>query len=262
MNKHQTAVNRPALEYTGTCYIGVVGPDTIPTQAILTIMNIKREEGDAPPRFVMGTKGYETRQKHINAFMESDHDFILLLDHDMIFEPDTLSRLRSHKRPYVSGLYMRRRFAPMASVWYEPFSGEWPMMPFLEDPERGRLHEIGASGWGCVLIHREVIENTRPLLGGEWDVLEDDMNAWPTTGKPLRPSFNPVGSDIRFPFFALHAGYQMYGDPDVRPAHLLSYPLSPNDYSNSDPKIRQMWAEQIRAEVAEERKRLTAVGGA
>jgi len=176
--------------YTGSAYIGVVGPDEIPVDSVLSIMNIERRKGDATPLFMKATKGYEARQKHVDAFLVSQHDWLLLLDHDMIFEPDTLERLRSHGVPYVSGLYMRRRFAPMFSVWFEPFTGEWPLMPFTADPERGRLHELGASGWGCVLLHREVIEGTRPYLDGYQEVLEDAMY-------DLRGEKDIIGSDIR-----------------------------------------------------------------
>lgn len=239
-------------QYEGTCYIGVAGPDTIPVQSVISIMNIKRREGDAVPRFIMGTKGYEVRQKHINAFMESDHDFILLLDHDMIFPEDTLERLRSHGLPYVSGLYMRRRFNPMGLIWFEPFTA-WPYMPFTDDPERGKLHKIGASGWGCILLHREVIEETRKQLGGEWDVLEDDMDVHPVTGDVLRGVKDPAGSDVRYPHYAMLAGYQLWGDPDVRCGHIMEYPISPNDYSNVPENVRETWAAAIRKEVIERR---------
>ena len=228
--------------YEGTVYIGVVGPDDIPVQAALSIVNIRRQDGDRIPQFRMGTKGFEVRQQHIDFFMdETEHDFILLLDHDMIFEPDTLERLRSHGEPYVSGFYMRRRWGPIMPVWFEPFNGEWPHRPWTTVPERGRLHELGASGWGCVLLHREVIESTREtVLKGERDVMEDDMDVWPydlgavlrgeEEMRPLRYSKDNVGSDIRYPFYARAAGWTLYGDPDVRPKHILDYPLSADDF--------------------------------
>lgn len=229
-------------KYEGTCYIGVVGPETIPVLAVTSIMQMERRDGDGIPQFITATKGYVARQTLINNFMASEHDYILLLDHDMIFEKDTLERLRSHGLPYVTGYYMRRQFGPMYSVWFEPYSGEWPHMPFLHEPEKGRLYELGASGWGCILIHRDVIESTRKILKGEMDVIEDDMDVWPydlakvLNGeeqiKPLRGvKYECVGSDIRYPFYARAAGYTLMGDPDVRPKHLLQYPLSPDDYS-------------------------------
>ena len=240
-------------DYTGSTYIGVVGPDDIPVQAMLSIINIKRREGDSIPRFKMATKGYEARQRHIDEFLTTDHDFIFLLDHDMIFEPDTLERLRNHGLPYVSGLYMRRRFAPMFSVWFEPYDGQWPLMPFTDDPERGKLHKIGASGWGCMLMHRQMIEAVRPSLCGEHEVIEDDMDVWPD-GEPMRGTKDPIGSDIRYPLLCLRQGWQLYGDPDVRPSHLMQYPLSPDDYSGTPEAIRQEWANYLREEVKKARE--------
>jgi hypothetical protein len=130
---------------------------------------------------------------------------------------------------------------------------------FLKD----QLYKIGASGWGCVLLHRDVVTAVRPLLKGEQEILEDDMDIYPydlgrvmgaiqalDTGigvmtqsearthvntlkaeiRPLRALKDPVGSDIRFPFFARLAGFDMYLDTGVLCEHMLNYPISPNDY--------------------------------
>lgn len=233
-------------EYEGTCYIGVVGGDTIPVLCVTSIVQLDKREGDTPPQFISATKGFTARQMIINKFMETDHDFLLLLDHDMIFEADTLEKLRSHKLPYVSGYYMRRQLAPIYSVWFQPFSGFWPFNPLLDEPPRNKLMELGASGWGCILIHRDVIHKTRKkILKGELDIIEDDMDVWPydlkavMAGKEeLRPlrvdKTDIIGSDIRYPFYAKAAGFTLYGDPEVRPKHMINYPLSPDDFSGTN----------------------------
>lgn len=232
-------------------YIGVVGPETE-----IGICRDSIQQIDVPAGstlwFARATKGYEARQSHVNRFIESDHEWLLLLDHDMLYEPDTLTRLMSHGVPYISGYYLQRRYRPMIPVWFHP-GDEWPMRPFLEEPEPGRLHPLGASGWGCVLIRREVIEGVRAtVLKGEWDVLEDDMDVWPYDLKtvmralaggdlatlraeirPLRGQFDrqPIGSDIRYPLLARAAGYTLWGDPAVRPGHVAAYPLAFDDYT-------------------------------
>jgi hypothetical protein len=195
------------------------------------------------------------------------------MDHDQIFPADALERLRAHNLPYVSGYYLRRRFNPILPVWYEyGETNTFPMRPWTSEPERGQLHRLGASGWGCLLVHRQVIEAVKPLLKGEPEIIEDDMDLWPmdlervmnaicqiegsstwSTVKhyarilrqeirPLRAKKDIVGSDLRFPFFAREAGFTLYGDPDVRCGHVTHYPLCPDDFSRAV-------TEDLRAEI-------------
>ena len=254
--------------YEGSVYIGVAGSEDYHYECRDSIRGILRRAGDGEVVFGVATKGYECRQMHINKFMESKHDFILLLDHDMIFPQDTLERLRSHKLPYVSGQYMRRHISPIASVWFENFNVKnpvFPMKPWIG--EDGGLIKIGASGWGCILLHREVIEATNVILKGEDEVIEDDMDVWPydlwsimkcingldlllqienledvreavenyvsvlkAQLRPLRGQNSVVGSDIRFPFYAKAAGYQLWGDTEVGCGHIIKYSLTKEDF--------------------------------
>ena len=273
MAKHQK-------EYTGSVYAGVVGGDTESGECRDSIEKIYLRPGDEGPIFYRATKGYEARQLHLNNWIEKTvHPFMLLLDHDMVFPVDVLERLRAHKLPFVSGYYLRRRYAPLAPVWFKlPPKHAWPMEPWMNEPERGKLHPLGASGWGCMLLHRGVVEATKPLLKGEQEILEDDLDVWPydlpavleavrglrwladteaespaTLQKavtpfveilereirPLRGRKDIVGSDIRYPFYAREAGHILMGDPDCRCKHMLDYPLSPDDFSDMPPDARE-----------------------
>jgi hypothetical protein len=207
-----------------------------------------------------------------NWYKNTKHPFILLLDSDMKFPPHTLERLRSWKLPYVSGAYMRRRHNPIAPVWfdYSP-PGVMPMKPFTAVFFKDQLYKIGASGWGCILMHRDVVTAVRPLLKGEPEIIEDDMDLYPYDLKrimaaikglrqsveyqrgleefhvqideitphiealeqeiqPLRGLKDTVGSDIRFPFFARLAGFDLHLDTGVMCDHMLNYPISPTDF--------------------------------
>ena len=280
--------------YTGSVYIGVVGSEIENGFCRDSINSIARRPGDSGIHFIRATKGFEARQGHFETWLnKTDHDFMLLLDSDMVFPSDTLERLRNHGKPYLSGYYLFRS-TPLRPIWFKPFSGEWPFEPYSNDPERGRLHELGASGWGCILIHREVAEAVRPLLKGEAFVIEDDMDIYPydlnkvatsikrlqhvavtklrpevaqaavkiiasdlsNEFRPLRGVKDNVGSDLRFPWFARLAGYPLHGDPDVRCGHMLNYPLNPDDYSGQDATYYTERTEQTAAMVQVERARV------
>jgi len=246
--------------YKGSCYIGVVGSEDENGECRDTIERIERKTGDTAPVFIRATKGYEARQMHLNNWYENTkHPFMLLLDSDMKFPVHTLKRLRAHGLPFVSGLYMRRRYAPIAPVWFEQGeAGVMPMTPFTAVPMENTLYKLGASGWGCILIHRDVVTATRPLLKGEAEIIEDDMDIYPydlrvvmdainnfsddnaretievlkKEIRPLRGLKDSIGSDIRFPFFARLAGFELHGDTGVMCEHMLNYPISPMDYVN------------------------------
>lgn len=259
-------------QYKGSCYIGVVGSEIENGECRDSIESIQRGTKDEL-HFCRATKGYEARQLHLNNwYNETKHPFLLLLDSDMKFPPFTLSRLRAWKLPYISGAYMRRRYAPLAPVWFDyGKTGEMPMTPFTGIWAQNSLLKVGASGWGCILLHRDVVTAVRPLLKGEPEIIEDDMDVYPydlakimqaikglrasiETQKefeefgvpldqirpyvetleqeirPLRGLRDSVGSDIRFPFFARLAGFDLYLDTGVQCEHVVNYPLSPADY--------------------------------
>jgi len=280
-------------------YIGSAGADVEHGVSRDSIENIQRRPGDALPLYIRATKGYEARSSHMADWLEkTDHGYALFLDSDMVYPPDTLERLRRHGVPYVSGYYMRRRYNPIAPVWFEPAPRyTWPMKPWLSEPERGKLHELGGSGWGCILMHREVALAVKEILKGEWPIIEDDMDIWPydlkrlmkvvhgledlvnadpviparvlrsalkeyqeiltEEIKPLRGVNDPVGSDLRFPYFARAAGYKLMGDPDVRIGHIVHYPVNPDDYTGMGEEMRAGMQKEMNKKVRGARKRLT-----
>lgn len=260
------------MEYKGSVYVAVVGSVFENGVCRDSIEGITLRNKDERPHYIRATKGYEARQMHLNNwYNNTKHPFILMLDSDMIFPANTLERLRANKAPFVSGFYMRRTIRPVLPVWFERGQdGVMPMKPMTALLERDKTYPIGASGWGCMLIHRDVITAMKPLLKGEPEIIEDDMDVYPydlqkitqavkemrkqyeINGafggsmcdiiepleilekeiRPLRGLKDPVGSDIRFPFFAQLAGFPLLGDTGVCCEHVTDYPISINDWLN------------------------------
>lgn len=282
--------------YTGSVYVGCVGSENDIGECRDSIEHIVRQPGDSRIEYIRATKGYEARQMHINKWItKTQHDFCLLLDHDMTFPPDTLEKLRAHGLPFISGFYMRRRYSPIAPVWFEynP-TPKFPMRPFIIKPQHDRLYPLAASGWGCMLLHRDVIRDTLPILKGEQVVIEDDMDIWPydlravlfairglralVTEQPdtltlypaldahtqtlereirmLRGCKDMVGSDLRFPFYARQAGYILMGDPTVACGHSLNYPLSPADFEGMPAESQEHLARAAKGGYDDEARKL------
>lgn len=273
-----------------------MGSETEDGRARDSIDRIVRRKKDTAPIFLRMTKGYEARQAHLNNwYNHTKHPFILFLDSDMIFKPETLEKLRRHKKAYISGLYMRRQIQPMVPVWFEDNKvGTMPIKPMAAAIPENRLFKIGATGWGCVLIHRDVVTAMKGLLKGEPEIIEDDMDVLPYDLKrimdtlalmesildkrlvldielmktciatlreeirPLRGVKDPVGSDIRFPFYARLAGFDLYGDSGVTADHVLHYPLSPNDYVQQPASIVRDTVLAIHDETTKEINRIKA----
>ena len=278
--------NKPTNERRlASVYIGAVGSAIGYGECEDTIRNLNIREGDTPfnkNTIFRFTKGFDARQAHIELFRRSNKDAILLLDADMKFEPDTLEKMRSLGLPYVSGYYMRRTYQPIYPVMFEYNKyDEWPFEPMTRHPTE--IEPIGASGWGCVLIHREVFYAVEPLLKGEPFVIEDDMDVWPydlegmikaigdlnntddmqeikRIARYLKKEFRPlsgtkenVGSDIRFPYFAKQAGYDLYLHPDVTPGHMLNYPIDASLYKDGE-KMQKDFQYEAWQQIGKQRK--------
>lgn len=274
-------------------YIAISGSEIEYPDARDSIQLIQRREGDSHLNFIRATKGYESRQAHITNFLETDFDYILFLDADHVFPRHTLERLRSHGLPFVSGFYVRRRYDLVAPVWYEPYRGVLPLTIWSAPVEPDSLYEIGASGWGCLLVHRDVITAVRSVCKGEWEVLEDDMDIMPydlreilgairglrkavnmSTGimselekhvatlereiAPLSYVKNPTGSDVRFAVFAKMAGYQLIGDTGVNARHIVDYPIGLGDYQRYLAATPGKLEGEIKERTAEERAQFEA----
>jgi hypothetical protein len=254
----------------GTCYIGVASGENVLAEAYNSVVSMYRRAGDEGPHFGLGTKGIETRERHIEAFLHSRHDWLLFLDGDMTIPQDALERLRSHGLPCVSGYYTMRDTRKVQHIWFEDDpTFAWPMLPFRGDPERNRLYRLGATGFGIWLIHRSVFVAVRALIKHEAFCLQHDMAVWPydlkevlagrETLRPLRgQQAGEVGADVRLSFYIRQAGFTVWGDPNVQCGHYANYPMGLQDWYSKAPDARADYAGQVGGEVEQMRRAHTA----
>jgi len=174
------------------------------------------------------TRGDSARQQHCEIFMaEPDKwDALLLLDGDQTFPHDLIDCLWSHGVDIVSGLYFRRTFPP-APLWYCR-SDRWPLQPMFEWKhlinDKG-LVPIGATGFGCVLIKRNVFEyfDKHILKPKEPYIFNGPY--------PERAGhYRSYGADLRFFDKANQHGLEVWGDPQAKCGHIGQFELTEESY--------------------------------
>lgn len=120
----------------------------------------------------------------IKGFLQSDLEWMLHLDSDALVHADTLKRLLSYQRPFVSALAFQRRPPYMPVVynqvdenggfesWYRPIEmvAKWLMKhgQAFDHPNRAfvlderKLFPVKRGGAHCLLTHRSVFEAIEP----------------------------------------------------------------------------------------------------
>ena len=95
------------------------------------------------------------RNTLVQNFLDSDSDYLLFLDSDIVFPANLLDVLLKHEKDVVSALYFaRKKITPVCRLYKD---GNYVSMPIEELPKK-TLFKVDASGLGCVLIKRKVIE--------------------------------------------------------------------------------------------------------
>jgi GT2 family glycosyltransferase len=143
------------------------------------------------------------REKIAERIVEEGFDYIWWLDDDMVFPPDTLTRLLAHQKPFVSALAYQRKepYHTCLFDWIDiKTAPEGGSFQSLNNIENTGLRKIAASGSACVLVSTEIFKKT----------------------KDKRPWFsNKVfGEDMAFCKLATDNGYQIYGDTDLIIGHI------------------------------------------
>lgn len=188
-------------------FIAVPCMDTLSAkfaQCLVNLVNHKRDF-DVEVGFHIGSLVYDSRNKLAERAINSDADYVLWLDSDMTFMPDTLdmmiNTLKTNNWEMLTGMYFRRR-PPFTPTLFE----ELRILPtgtvtkeFDEIPDE--IFQVAGCGFGCVLMSRHVL----------WNVFCQNGNMF----API----NGVGEDLSFCWRARRCGHKIYCDPTIALGH-------------------------------------------
>ncbi len=151
---------------------------------------------------------HQARQSMVDSFLETKGDYMLWIDDDNIPPEDGLIKLLENQKDIVSGLYFKRRppYEPLIMMKRRQGIGSERRSDIFREGAKDLL-QIHSTGFGFILIKREVLEKMRELR---------------------MPHFSMkvgLGEDIWFCVQAQGAGYDIWLDPSVEVGHLGDKPI-------------------------------------
>lgn len=188
--------------------IAVPCMDQVPAQfahslSVLTSYGVK--DTQISVWFNLGSLVYTSRNEIAKRALLDEADLVMWFDSDMVFHPDTMTRLLEHidnGADFVTGVYYRRTppFTPTIFKTMEIDGAEAKWTQFDEIPDS--LFEVAACGFGCVLMKTEMF-----------------VAVFGKFGNMFSPIGN-VGEDIAFCWRATQCGYKLYADPTIPLGHV------------------------------------------
>lgn len=197
--------------------IAVPSMDSVPAVFAQSLSMLKKV-GDCAVAFQIGSLVYDSRNNLAKHALSMKADFVLWLDSDMMFEPDTLERMMAKMEErdldILSGIYYRRRH-PFSPVLFKKLSIDENNFANFENynsyPEDD-IFEVEGIGFGCVLMKSDVL----------FDVAAQYKDWFSPLGR--------VGEDLSFCWRARQCGYKIFADPEIQLGHCGSQIITKGFY--------------------------------
>ena len=185
--------------------IAVPCMDSVPTMFCQSLA-LMRKVDECTLAMKSGSLIYAARNDLATLSIQLDADFVLWLDSDMVFDSDLLERmfktLKEKDLDILTGLYFRRvpPYTPVIFDKLEIVDEICDWTEFREIPKD--LFEVGACGFGCVLM--------------KTDVFFDVQSKYGTMFAPILNN----GEDVAFCWRARQCGYKIWCDPSIIVGHV------------------------------------------
>lgn len=160
------------------------------------------------------------------AFLDSEADWLFMVDSDMGFAETTVDDLIDaadpKDRPVVGGLafacksdgsgpFHARRYRPTPTLYrMAEADGDHGFIPWFDYP-RGELVEVDATGAACLLVHRSAFERIAEAHGPTW------FNRIPKPNAPVGSA--PFGEDMSFCLRVKACDMPLYVHTGVQTTH-------------------------------------------
>lgn len=190
-------------------FIAIPCLDQLSARFVSCLINLIQapREYEVETAFHLGTLVYDSRNALAEKVINSNADYVLWLDSDMTFMPDTLDMLleliNSTGYDMVTGMYYRRRppWTPTLFTELDITGHGNKVTNIVEDEMPNEPFEVEGCGFGCILMRRNVLWNVLCHFG---------LMFSPTDG---------VGEDLSFCWRARKCGHKILCDPTIALGH-------------------------------------------
>lgn len=146
--------------------------------------------------------GYRTDQvRNLIAEHAKAYQYVLCVDSDIILPKDCLTKMLSHKVSFVSGIYRQRKPEQILEIYDDQYRN-WDIS------SHANLTEIGACGFGCVLVKSSIFSRI----------------GYPQFEyHPALDHKDTLSEDVDFCKKARNKGHHLYADPTIVCKHIGSH---------------------------------------
>lgn len=188
-------------------FLGFIHPGKVHTRFMESIFACLGEF-----RFIVkGAEGgpliSRARNMVLESFLETDADYLLFADTDVVFTPEDVRLLLKARKPIVGALYYGILGGNPNSTFPVALTEQNGVLQSL-DKVPGTLSRVDAVGMGLTLITREVVEKLDPHSALNQPFAEKVYNG------------RHHGEDAVFCLEAKKAGYDTWLEPRARVGHI------------------------------------------
>lgn len=157
------------------------------------------------------------RERLVEGALESDCDYLFMIDDDMLAPPDLFYKLAEHNKDICAALAFTRNpdHKPVIYETVEGFSHEtgrsYGFTRFVQNYPRNMLVECDAVGFGAVLIKMDVFRKLQ---------------------RPWFVGMEGTGEDITLCIKARKAGFNVFMDTSLKLGHLGTPCIITEEYSD------------------------------
>jgi len=176
----------------------------IEPETFKSIYDLEVPSGYSTDFAYFGSYQVDYTRNHIAA-KAREYDYLLAVDSDMTFGKDTLSKLLSHDKDIVSGLYIKKSLDKTEYEIYTKVEGRFKPYTRLTTDQ---LFEVDACGFGCVLVKSSVFASLEyPAFRNTW----------------LDPNDFGMTEDLYFCRLAKQNNFKIWVDPKIYCGHIGLY---------------------------------------